>query len=170
MEERITRHNRDFASSHRRWFEAIFKDKYEYLGEFDLMSVAFTLDLGFYYLGIASQPYKMGPKALLIPPFSDSISRPFFHLIRTYNRRLAQIARRRRRLNALGRSNGSRRYLIPGFTLKSTDVTMLVKALAKWLWLELSEGWRSWGEASDRKRDDVCDSGEERRACALVNH
>lgn len=33
------------------------------------MSLAFTLDLGFYYLGIASQPFKMGIKALLVPPF-----------------------------------------------------------------------------------------------------
>jgi flavin-dependent dehydrogenase len=167
MEERIARHNRDFAASYRRWFEAVFKDKYEYIGEFDLMSVAFTLDLGFYYLGIASQPFKMGPKALLVPPFSDPISRPFFRLMRTYNRRFAQIARRRRRLKALGRSNRSRRYLIPGFTLKSTDVSMLVKALARWVWLELSEGWHCWGEAVDRERDDVCDSDEEQRAACL---
>jgi flavin-dependent dehydrogenase len=169
MEERITQHNRDFAESHRCWFEAIFRDKYEYMGEFDLMSVAFTLDLGFYYLGIASQPYKMGPKALLTPPFSDLISRPFFHLMRTYNHRLAQIARRRRRLKTLGRSNRSRRFLIPGFTLRPTDVTMLGKALAKWLWLELSEGWHSWGETSAREGNDVRDSGEERTACAVVN-
>src|SRR5437016_2321988 len=105
MEERIMRHNRDFGGSYSRWFEAVFKDKYEYMGEFDLMSLAFTLDLGFYYLGIASQPFKLGPKAFLVPPFSEPISRPFFHLMRTYNRRFAQIARRRRRLKTLGRSN-----------------------------------------------------------------
>ena len=42
MAERIEHHNRDFAVSHRCWFEAIYKDKYEYMGEFDLMSLAFT--------------------------------------------------------------------------------------------------------------------------------
>ena len=146
MAERVARHNRDFANSHRCWFEAIYKDKYEYMGEFDLMSLAFTLDLGLYYLGIASQPFKNGPKALLIPPFSEAISRPFFHFIRTYNRRFAQIARRRRRLQLLGRSNRSKRCLIPGFTLKSSDLTALIKALGKWLWLEMREGWHSWGE------------------------
>jgi hypothetical protein len=169
MAARITRHNRDLGKSYERWFEAIFKDKYEYLGEFDLMSVAFTLDLGFYYLGIASQPYKIGPQALLVPPFSDSISRPFFHLIRTYNRRFAQIARRRRRLHSRGQGNNSRRFLIPGFTLKSTDLTMLLKALSKWFWLELSEGWHTWGETPDRERNEICDPGEERAACAFVN-
>ncbi|MES2569541.1 MAG: NAD(P)/FAD-dependent oxidoreductase, partial [Verrucomicrobiota bacterium] len=76
MEERIARHNRDFAVSHRSWFEAVYKDKYEYMGEWDLMSLAFRLDLGFYYLGIVSQPFKLGEGALLIPPFSVPPSRP----------------------------------------------------------------------------------------------
>jgi hypothetical protein len=116
------------------------------MGEYDLMSLAFTLDLGFYYLGIASQPFKMGMKALLVPPFSDGVSLPFFLLIRAYNRRFAQIARRRRRVGTLGKTNRGRRCLIPGFTLKSTDIGQLVKAMAKWIWLELTEGWHSWGE------------------------
>jgi flavin-dependent dehydrogenase len=146
MRERIERHNRDFANSHRCWFEAVYKDKYEYMGEFDLMSLAFTLDLGFYYLGIASQPYKKGIKALLIPPFSETVSQPFFYLMRAYNRRFAKIARRRRALKTLGKSNRSQRCLIPGFTLKATDITVIVKALAKWLRLELSEGWHTWGK------------------------
>jgi flavin-dependent dehydrogenase len=144
MPERVKNHNRDFAQSHRCWFEAVYQDKYEYMGEFDLMSLAFTLDLGFYYLGIASQPFKMGLKALLVPPFSDSDSRPFFHLIRCYNRRFVRIARRRRRLNLLGKKNGGHRYLIPGFTLKPTDVGLLVKAMLGWAWLELTEGWHTW--------------------------
>jgi flavin-dependent dehydrogenase len=144
IQERIERHNRDFARSHRCWFEAVYKDKYEYMGEFDLMSLAFTLDLGFYYLGIASQPFKMGIKALLIPPFSDAASRPFFFLIRAYNRRFAQIARRRRRIGTLGKTNRGARYLIPGFTLKPSDVGLLVKAAFRWAGLELAEGWHTW--------------------------
>ncbi len=141
---RLADHNRVFRGSYQSWFEAVYRDKYEYLGEFDLMSKALTLDLGLYYLGIASQPYKLGPKALLVPPFSEKVSRPFFHLIRTYNRRFAQIARRRRRLGLLGRKNRGRRCLIPGFTLKPTDVSLILRALSSWLWLELTEGWRSW--------------------------
>jgi len=167
MSERIARHNREFAISHRYWFEAIYKDKYEYLGEFDLMSIAFALDLGFYYLGIASQPFKIGPKALLIPPFSERVSRPFFHLIKTYNRRLAQIARRRRSAKMLGRSNRARRNLIPGFTLKPTDVGQLLKGLRKWLWLEITEGWRSWGRGRATSAENAEFAADERRAQAL---
>ena len=154
MAERVELHNRDFARSHSRWFEAVYKDKYEYMGEYDLMGLAFTMDLGLYYLGIASQPFKVGAKALLVPPFSDPLSVPFFHLIRTYNRRLAKIARRRRRLGLLGRTNRGRRYLIPGFTLKSTDVGLLLIAFRKWVWLELSEGWHTWlGDEDGRTQE-----------------
>src|SRR6202011_3059773 len=110
-----------FALSYSSWFESVYKDKYEYMGEWDLMSLAFRLDLGLYYLGIVSQPFKLGVKALLSPPFTTSLSRPVFHLMRTYNRRFAQIARRRRRMSALGKANRGQRCLIKGFTLSLGD-------------------------------------------------
>jgi len=145
MAERIEMHNRDFARSYRCWFEALYKDKYEYIGEFDLMCLAFTLDLGLYYFGIVSQPFMHGAKAFGTPPFSQGISKPFHWLMRTYNRRFAQIARRRRETGALGRTNRNRRMLIPGFTLNRRDQAQVLKGLAKWAWLEATEGWRSWG-------------------------
>src|SRR5207253_8560659 len=89
----IAKHNRDFSRSYARWFAGIYKDKYEYMGDYDLMRLAFRLDVGLYYLGVASQPYRNGPDALSQPVFSTPPSIPFFHLIRFYNRRFAQIAR-----------------------------------------------------------------------------
>lgn len=144
LAERIAAHNQDFSQSYRCWFEAVYKNKYEYMGEWDLMSLAFRLDLGMYYLGIVSQPFKLGPSALLSPPFSVKVSRPAFLLMRSYNRRFASIAQRRRRVNALGRTNCGNRCLIPGFTLNPGDITRVFGALAKWGWLELTEGWHSW--------------------------
>ena len=150
MAERIAKHNRDFAISHRSWFEAVYKDKYEYMGEWDLMSIAFRLDLGLYYLGVVSQPFKYGPRALLTPPFSVPPSRPIFHFMRTYNRRFAQIARRRRRVNALGKTNRGNRCLIPGFTMSRSDATRLFGAFVKWAWIELTEGWRTWWQRPEK--------------------
>jgi flavin-dependent dehydrogenase len=150
MAERIEKHNRDFALSHCSWFESVYKDKYEYMGEWDLMSVAFRLDLGLYYLGVVSQPFKYGPSALVTPPFSVPRSRPVFHLMRFYNRRFAQIARRRRSVNGLGKTNRGNRCLIPGFTLARGDVTQLFGAFAKWAWIELTEGWRSWWQRTEK--------------------
>jgi flavin-dependent dehydrogenase len=149
MAERVEKHNRDFARSYRCWFEALYKDKYEYLGEFDLMSLAFLLDLGLYYFGVVSQPFRHGAKAFLTPPFSQPVSRPFHWLMQFYNRRLARIARHRRKIGMLGRTNRGGRELIPGFTLNRGDQGQLVKGLAMWMWLEMREGWRSWGETED---------------------
>lgn len=140
----VAQHNATFSRSYQRWFAAIYKDKYEYMGDYDLMKRAFQIDLGLYYFGVASQPFKMGPKALTQPVFSTGPSVPFFHFMRIYNRRFAQIARARRRRNAWGRCNSHRRMMIPGFTFSGKSAMPVVKALVGWAWLEATEGWRSW--------------------------
>lgn len=154
MKERVERYNHAFAVSHRSWFVALYKDKYEYMGEFDLMSLAYRLDLGLYYWGVAAHPFRDGAKALYKPPFAPPDGRVVFKLMSTYNRRFAQIARRRRRTKALGKTNRNRRDLIKGFTLKRSNAILLFGMLAEWAWLELKEGWRSWGE----KPEDVAAS------------
>ena len=129
-----------------------------YMGEWDLMSLAFRLDLGLYYLGIVSQPFKFGERALLEPPFNSPLSRPVFRIMRLYNRRFAKIARHRRLTNALGRTNRGNRCLIPGFTLGRSDVKRLFAPLLQWMLLELREGWRSWfeqGTTIQNKWDDA---------------
>jgi flavin-dependent dehydrogenase len=151
MAERIAKHNRDFARSYRCWFEAVYQDKYEYLGDFDLMRTVFQLDLGLYYLGIASQPFKYGPKALKEPPFSTRPSIPFFHLMRFYNRRFAKIARARRKRGVFGLKNAGRRFLIPGFTFSSASAWPVLKAFFTWGCLEITEGWRSWFRAEPKR-------------------
>jgi hypothetical protein len=71
--------------------------------------------------------------------------------MRLYNRRFAQIARRRRRINALGRTNAGNRCLIPGFSLNRGDMKRLFTPLRQWIWLEMTEGWRSWGAKEEEK-------------------
>jgi hypothetical protein len=140
----LEKHNRNFSRSYARWFAAIYKDKYEYMGDFELMRIAFQMDLGLYYIGVASQPFKMGTKALAEPVFSTPPSVPFYHFMKFYNRRLARIARVRRRRGVWGRANDSRRMLIPGFTFSPKTCLPVLRAMTRWAWLELTEGWRSW--------------------------
>lgn len=149
----IEKHNATFARSYRRWFEAIYKDKYDYIGEFDLMRIAFRMDLGLYYLGIVSQPFKYGAQALRIPPFAPAVSMPAFYFIRAYNRRMAAIGRNRRRRRALGLANDARTCLFPSFSLGPGDLKFIAWMMVQWLALELREGWRTWlgGGASNRK-------------------
>ena len=140
----IDRHNQTFARSYQRWFTAVYHDKYEYLGEYDLLRLAFLMDLGFYYLGVASQPFKRRDSALLEPVFSTAPSVPVFHLMRTYNRRFARIAQARRNRRCLGRHNAGRRFMFGGYTFGASSARHLLKALTCWAWLEATEGWRSW--------------------------
>ncbi|MDP9292297.1 MAG: NAD(P)/FAD-dependent oxidoreductase [Verrucomicrobiota bacterium] len=152
----IATHNRVFSRSYARWFDAIYRDKYEYLGQYDLMKIAFLLDLGFYYMGIVSQPFKRGAEALREPPFASPPSVPVYHLMRTYNRRLAAIARDRRRRGALGKMNRMHSTLTPGFTFAAADARPIVKNLAKWAALELREGWRTWFARAESSVEATC--------------
>jgi flavin-dependent dehydrogenase len=138
-------YNRDFSVSHQRWFSSLYKDKYEYLGEYDLMSLAFNLDLGLYYWGVVEVPFSMGETALFTPPFSPPSGKIFSALMSTYNRRFAQIARLRRKEGRLGKMNCGHRNLIPGFKLNRGNMMRLFPMLGRWGLLELKEGWRSWG-------------------------
>ncbi|HTL56808.1 MAG TPA: tryptophan 7-halogenase [Candidatus Limnocylindrales bacterium] len=141
---RVNKHNQDFSRSYSEWFQALYQDKYEYMGDFDLMRLAFLLDLGLYYLGVASQPYKRGAKALIEPVFSTPLSVPFFRLIRAYNRRFAQMARSRHRRDQWGKHNHRFRFLFQGYTFATSNAWPLFRAFRGWFWLELTEGWRTW--------------------------
>ncbi len=142
--ELVRRHNRTFARSYQRWFDAIYKDKYEYMGEFDLMRLAFVMDIGLYYTGVVSQPIMRGPDSYYEPIFSTIPSIPFFWLMRAYNRRFAAMARERRRRGRRGMANANRRFLFPGFSFDFQTKRSIVSAVASWTCLELREGWRTW--------------------------
>jgi flavin-dependent dehydrogenase len=139
VQEWVDRHNRDFVTCHRCWFEAVYKDKYEYMAEWDLMSTAFLFDLCLYYIGVASRPFKYGETALLVPPFSATGAGPIFRFMSAYNRRFAEIARRRRKRGTLGQSNRANRCLVPGFKLHSANSRLMIQAFFKWAKIEIGE-------------------------------
>jgi hypothetical protein len=117
------------------------------MGEFDLMELAFRLDLSLYYWGVVEPVFHTGESALLAPPFSPPSGKFFAALMACYSRRFVRIAQRRRRMNALGKTNDNRRSLIPGFTLDRGDTRRIFGMLGQWAALELREGWRTWGDA-----------------------
>lgn len=144
MAARVERYNRDFARSYNCWFEALYQDKYEYLNEYDLMRLAFLMDLGFYYYGVASQPFLRGAQALTEPVFSTPPSVPFYYFMRAYNRRFARIAQDRQRRGAGARTNDRHRYMVKSYNFSPTTSLPLVGAILGWGLLELKEGWRTW--------------------------
>ena len=142
----VEKHNRNFTRSQAWWFNALYKDKYDYMGDFELMRTAFLLDLGLYYLGVAGLIYKQGPKALGYGVFITPPSVPVYHLMRTYNRRFAAISRARRERGTFGRMNDAQRFMFGGFTFErdGANTKHILKALLRWGVLEITEGWRSW--------------------------
>jgi len=150
IKQKVEEYNHTFTVSHRSWFGALYRDKYDYLGEFDLMGLAYRFDLALYYWGVAAHPFRMGAKALLKPPFAPPGGGFVYKLMSTYNRRLAQIARHRRRNHQLGKLNGKNRDLIGGYTIEEKDAIKIFGLLWRWAKLELKEGWRSWNETPEQ--------------------
>lgn len=140
----VDKHNRDFIKSYQRWFDALYRDKYDYIGDYDLMRIAFRLDLGLYYLGVVSQPYRLGHAAFLVPYFTVPASTPFYRFMAFYARRLAAMGRNRRERGVFGRRNSNRRFMFGGFSLEWTMIFPILNALLGWGWLEVTEGWRTW--------------------------
>jgi len=141
---RVARHNENFLLSYDRWFRALYLDKYYYMGDFELMTLAFRLDLGLYYLGIVSQPFKHGSRILETPPFAHANSYWPFRLMELYNRRLAAMARERHRRGTFGRRNHLGFFGFISYEFNSRLPWRVCGLLFLWLGLELREGWRTW--------------------------
>lgn len=138
-------HNRDFTTSYRRMYEALYENKYDYLGDFDLMRVAFRLDIALYYLFVTRPIFQCGPELLRFPPYSVREAAPIFALMKFYNRRLAAMGRRRHRDGTFGRGNHGQRDLVAGFNFRVPHLLKIIGgAMLTWLRLELTEGWKSW--------------------------
>lgn len=142
--EDVTLLNDRLRLSYNRWFEAIYQDKYFYMGDFELMRLAFALDLGLYYFGVVSQPFKQGQVGLETPPFTGPHTTLPFKIIRFYNRRLAAIGRRRLEKAEWGRLNAHHYQPFVSYRFNSVLIWRLLAGFARWGVLELKEGWRTW--------------------------
>tara|TARA_B110001450_G_C17642748_1_gene489898 strand:+ start:439 stop:1944 length:1506 start_codon:yes stop_codon:yes gene_type:complete len=132
------------TGSYHRWFKAIYKDKYFYMGDWELMKLAFRLDLGLYYLGVVSQPYKYGEKSFETAPLNGPNTRFPAWLISLYNRRLATIGKRRMEIGTWGRRNNEAYFPFVSYALDGKLIWRVLKALMSWGRLELVEGYRTW--------------------------
>ena len=138
--------NQRFASCYERMYEALYQNKYDYIGDYDLMRLAFHLDISFYYFFVARHLFRGGEEGFADLPFVASRAYPVFALMRCYNRRLAAMGRKRRELGSFGCHNAHQRDLFAGFNFNAIHLLKIIsRALASWLLLECKEGWRSWG-------------------------
>ena len=141
---RVAEHNANFSRCYDRWFRALYLNKYFYMGDYDLMTLAFRLDLGLYYLGVVALPFRHGHHLLETPPFSNPRTDLAYRLMAFYNRRLVSIAESRHRRGVFGRNNDRRYFGFISYEFNRRLPVRLAGLFCLWIVLELREGWRSW--------------------------
>jgi len=128
----------NYRKSYSRWHHALYKDKYEYLGDLELMWAAFLLDLSTYFTGPVYGVYRWTDREFSSLPYIGPGGAFFGWWMRIYNRRLAVIARKRLAAGVYGRRNLDQRKLIKaGFAPGPSALKITRTGLWAWLKLEL---------------------------------
>jgi flavin-dependent dehydrogenase len=135
--ERLDYYNAQYPVMYRAWFEALYKDKYYYLGDADLMSTALLLDVASYYVGLVIPAYRDPEREFLKMPFRGSRSGFFARLMKFYNRRLATLGKRRWASGYHGGNNAGWRELYDGFVPDRRITKLFRKGLIRWCKCEL---------------------------------
>src|SRR4051794_19210544 len=133
---RIAEHNVTFDRSYRRFFEAVYKDKYYYMGEHDLLSASFLMDTAQYYIFVVIPAYKLFGKFFWMPVLGPKPAFFSYHMMRIYNRRFKAIALARRATGEAGRRNAGRRVRAL-YDLKIAPFHMAARGVKLWLFAEL---------------------------------
>lgn len=125
----VETHNRLYAQFWKYYFGSIYQDKYYLMGDYDCMTASFLIDTSLYYFCMSWPLYKApnGSRWLLRPPYYLPFSTWAFVLIRWYQRRLINFAKRKWALGTYGNRNAKRRPKLPGFSLGALTIVMITK-------------------------------------------
>jgi flavin-dependent dehydrogenase len=141
MEEAYAGHNRRYDRFLRYFYESIYRDKYYVMGDYDTMTSAFLLDTGLYYAAAIMPVYRWSHDRLGQPPYYQDGAEIGYYPIRFYNRRLAAIARRKKKLGIYGNHNAGRRPGFVGYSVRSSLFVMIGHGLLRWWKAELANAW-----------------------------
>jgi flavin-dependent dehydrogenase len=130
-------YNEQFPNTYRHWFETLYKDKYYYMGEADLMSAALLLDVGSYFVGLVRPIYGNPERSFLQLPFEGTPGRVVAAIMKFYNRRLSALARNRIAHGVAGARNSGWRELYDGFVPDIRLHKLMRKGLFRWWKAEL---------------------------------
>jgi len=130
--ERLRYYNEQYPVTYRRWFESLYKDKYYYMGDAELMSAALLLDVSSYYLGLVEAVYRDPEGEFLNLPFGGAGGRLAAKFMTFYSHRLVVLANRRWATGQYGRRNSSWRELYDGFVPDLRIRKQIWKGLRRW--------------------------------------
>jgi flavin-dependent dehydrogenase len=135
--ERLSYYNEQYPISYRYWFESLYKDKYYYMGDAELMSAAVLLDVSSYYLGLVRAVYRDPECAFLNLPFNGIGGRLARNMMTFYGRRLVALANRRWATGYYGKRNAGWRELYDGFVPDIRVRKQIRRGLMRWWKCEL---------------------------------
>jgi len=139
VKEDVVRHRESYRGSYSRWFNALYLDKYHYLGDAELMHAAFLLDIGTYFIGPVRLVYEQADSEFRLLPYSGMGGKIFGKFMALYNRRLSALARKRRAAGVYGENNIGHRYLVEaGFAPEpAAAFKQILRGVRIWLKCEL---------------------------------
>lgn len=132
IDEAIAEHNVTFVRSYHRFFKSVYKDKYYYMGEADLLSAAFLLDTAQYYIFLVIPAYRFMKKFHWMPVLGPKPAYVSYYLMKFYNRRFKAIAIARRAVGESGLRNDGRR-IKAFFNLNVAPVHMAARGIKMWI-------------------------------------
>src|SRR5436309_9687145 len=135
--DQIRYYNQQYPITYRFWFESLYKDKYYYMGDADLMSAALLLDVSSYYLSLVRTAYRDPEHEFLNLPFGGLGGRFAARMMKFYNRRLVALAKRRWTTGYYGRRNSGWRELYDGFVPDARIWKQIWRGLRRWWKCEL---------------------------------
>lgn len=133
---RLDEHNAAFVRSYHRFFNAVFRDKYYYMGEHDLLAASFLLDTAHYYIFVVIPAYRFFKKFFWMPVLGPKPAFISYHLMSFYNRRFKEIANARRKAGEEGRRNDGRRVKAY-FNLNLAPFHMALRGFKLWYFAEM---------------------------------
>lgn len=133
---RIDEHNVTFQRSYHRFFQSIYKDKYFYMGEHDLLAASVLIETAQYYIFLVIPAYRFHGKFNWMPVLGPKPAYFSYHLMRISNRRFQALARARRAAGEDGRRNDGRR-IKAFFDLDLAPLRMAARGLKLWALAEL---------------------------------
>ena len=132
----IAEHNETFLRSYHRFFRSIYKDKYYYMGEADLLISSFLLDTAHYYIFVVMPAYRIMKKFFWMPVLGPKPAFFSYHLMKFYNSRFKSIAMARRAAGRAGLRNDGR-HVGARFNLGFAPFRMGLRGLKLWLFAEI---------------------------------
>ncbi len=127
-----------FSRSYRGWFEALYRDKYHYLGDKELMTAAFLMDLGLFFYGPVRSVVRCPRSGFAVFPFEGSFDGAIVRSIMAfYNQRLVRIAQKRQAAGVYGSMNLDSRTLLKGFEPNRHVWKLILRGARTWLRAEL---------------------------------